>query len=137
MFKVLRKTPFFPWGAATIVVAASPTGRKWLRSILKPVVSTGLAIVNECKVIVEEAKKDAAAVRAEAAEKKLVRFEPPEHECKCITCHCLIPAKEEYCNRFCQEVEGPEDFHKCGCGHSHCDSTVQLGNDATLDRTTG
>jgi hypothetical protein len=137
MFKVLRKTPFFPWGAITVVAVASPTGRRLLRKVLRPVITTGLAIIDECKTIAGEAREEVAAARTEAAEKNQVRFEPPEHECKCATCHCMVAGKEEYCNRFCEDVEGPEEIHKCGCGHTHCDTTMQLGNDATLDRTTG
>lgn len=61
-----------------------------------------------------------------------VEFES-DHACKSTACKCHIPSNDDYCNEFCRRVESSEEVGRCGCGHSDCDVTKQIGNEAASD----
>lgn len=41
-------------------------------------------------------------------------------ECNNAACNCQA-TEDEYCGKFCAEVEGEASSPGCGCGHSCCD----------------
>jgi hypothetical protein len=55
------------------------------------------------------------------------------HICQHLSCKCS--SDDQFCGRFCKEVETSSDDLKCGCGHMACDTTKQMGNESTFDAT--
>lgn len=56
------------------------------------------------------------------------------HSCEHLGCKCSA-TDGHYCGLFCQDVEVSEDDLKCGCGHSQCDYTREMGNESTFAPT--
>lgn len=59
--------------------------------------------------------------------------------CSHGSCKCQADAEasgseiEKFCSEFCEKSdEGSPDFSRCGCGHSQCDATKQIGNEETF-----
>src|SRR5581483_9830328 len=57
------------------------------------------------------------------------------HHCVHVACKCNIDGNQSYCSPFCKDVETSEDDNRCGCGHTDCDTTPELGNVATFEAT--
>ncbi|MDR3613337.1 MAG: hypothetical protein P4L53_07215 [Candidatus Obscuribacterales bacterium] len=100
---------------------------------MKGVVSIGFVISDELQAIVEEAKNGVSITPTTVEQSSI---EPAVHECKSPACRCQISGQNDYCNQFCGDVEVPEDAIGCGCGHSGCDITQQLGNESAFHRNT-
>lgn len=56
------------------------------------------------------------------------------HQCNNVACKCNVSA-EDFCGDFCEVVDPSEDDRHCGCGHTACDITKQLGNEGTFSPT--
>jgi len=54
--------------------------------------------------------------------------------CKHPACSCMTEGPE-YCSKFCETVETSENMQQCGCGHTSCDMTGQIGNENTFSST--
>lgn len=53
------------------------------------------------------------------------------HPCTNVPCQCNVSGSD-FCADFCQLVDPSEDDRHCGCGHTACDITKELGNEGTF-----
>ncbi|HEY9683029.1 MAG TPA: hypothetical protein V6C86_15740 [Oculatellaceae cyanobacterium] len=101
------------------------------RKTAKIVIKAYFLVLEQLQSIVEEAKEERANKSSGAG------LNQPEHVCKSMGCRCVVSDQHQYCNEFCAQVESSAESARCGCGHSACDLTKQIGNQSTFDRTTG
>ncbi|HEY9756462.1 MAG TPA: hypothetical protein V6C97_14945 [Oculatellaceae cyanobacterium] len=99
------------------------------RKTAKIVIKSYFLVLEQLQSIVKEAKEERANKGSGAAPNQ------SEHVCKSMGCKCVV--SDQYCNEFCAQVESSAESARCGCGHSACDLTKQIGNQSTFDRTTG
>lgn len=54
--------------------------------------------------------------------------------CNHVACKCQT-TEGSCCSEFCRNVETSEDNQRCGCGHTACDTTKEIGNESTFAST--
>ncbi len=58
----------------------------------------------------------------------------PAHPCDHVPCKCPVPEGKHCCSDYCEhDVEQSEQTGRCGCGHTACDTTSQMGNEETFE----
>ncbi|MBX9670835.1 MAG: hypothetical protein K2X93_24755 [Candidatus Obscuribacterales bacterium] len=51
-----------------------------------------------------------------------------QHTCANEGCNCNV-VEGEFCTPLCESVDPSESEHECGCGHTACEVTKELGNE--------
>ncbi|MFA7336837.1 MAG: hypothetical protein WC028_08605 [Candidatus Obscuribacterales bacterium] len=53
------------------------------------------------------------------------------HSCMHTACKCKV-RDGECCGDFCGNVDSTGEDPHCGCGHTDCDMTAEMGNEGTF-----
>ena len=130
MFNLILRTAFGLLGCTFLFMLGSKVGRKKLRDGAARFLSDDVRIWKE----LDSAHERLVEAFSQKKEKSALQVVP--HGCKVPSCKCHVQQDQDYCNEFCAGVETSSDLHRCGCGHSDCDLSKQLGNVSTFDQTT-